>query len=756
MSTKGRKRFLAGQKGSRRGAQGGPVRSRHLLMERLEERRLLSVDLPGWHNAVMPADVNNDGVVAPVDALLVVHELRASGARFLDPAPVSAASTPTETPTASADSTRASVSGTIPEGEQPSRVYIDVNGDNFLSAVDAFLVARALRAEGQTEMVRFRLETTDLGGTPISAVDQGDPFVLNVFVQDVRADTVADRGVFQAYVDVTFDDALLTAVGPFAFGASYQEQTSGDLALPGLVDEAGGTQTGFALPPDGPLGPGEFLLFSVPFEATAAGTVTFASDPADFPILHDVTLFEPTITVPAGDIIFGTTELTVNLGPVVAFPDQYTVDEDSLDNFFDVLTNDQINTAGTLAITGVGATDQGGTVVNNGDHLLYSPALNFAGTETFTYTIGDGLGNSDQETVTVTVLPQNDPPVALDDGGAQYTTDEDTPLTTGNVLDNDTDADGDPLAVFSFDTTGTKGLVTDNGDGTFGYDPNGQFDQLTIGQQATDTFTYTVTDGNDGFDTATVTITITAAPPTTGDVAGFVFADVDNDGARDGPERAIGDVEVRLAGTDVFGSPVARSTRTDAQGRYRFSGVLPGVYDVIEIQPRFFLDGIDAVGGVPYTGPNDRVRITPDMESPSVDVNFGERSLHPSFISVADSINTALRQGIVIGFDSQWNQLWYSVLDGWNGVTSVNATISGGGSTARLNVSYGAAVDLAFTVPTSPLQGWFRVMGETSGGRVVQFIGTRAQFQRPASGLTAEGEAEPNEELIDAVFAELG
>ena len=41
------------------------------------------------------------------------------------------------------------------------------------------------------------------------------------------------------------------------------------------------------------------------------------------------------------------------------------------------------------------------------------------------------------------------------------------------------------------------------------YDPNGQFENLAVGETAIDTFTYTVTDGNGGTDVATVNVTIT-------------------------------------------------------------------------------------------------------------------------------------------------------------------------------------------------------------------------------------------------------
>ncbi|ELS01741.1 FG-GAP repeat protein [Xenococcus sp. PCC 7305] len=93
--------------------------------------------------------------------------------------------------------------------------------------------------------------------------------------------------------------------------------------------------------------------------------------------------------------------------------------------------------------------------------------------------------------------------------GRDFNTDENTAFITTNVLSNDTDLDGDTLTVTAIDTTITLGLVTNNGDGTFGYDPNGQFETLIAGESATDSFGYTITDGNGGFDTAIATITIT-------------------------------------------------------------------------------------------------------------------------------------------------------------------------------------------------------------------------------------------------------
>ena len=103
----------------------------------------------------------------------------------------------------------------------------------------------------------------------------------------------------------------------------------------------------------------------------------------------------------------------------------------------------------------------------------------------------------------------NDPPVAENDVA---TTDEDDQLTVGapGVLSNDSDPNaGDTLTVTAVDTSETIGAVNAwNADGSFTYDPEGQFQYLRAGNSTTDSFTYTVSDSSGDSDTATVTITI--------------------------------------------------------------------------------------------------------------------------------------------------------------------------------------------------------------------------------------------------------
>lgn len=95
-------------------------------------------------------------------------------------------------------------------------------------------------------------------------------------------------------------------------------------------------------------------------------------------------------------------------------------------------------------------------------------------------------------------------------------TDEATAVT-GNVLANDVDPDGDAMTVTRLNGValtsgpvqiGSGAMVTLAADGTVRYDPNSAFDTLAAGETATDSFTYSVGDGNGGTSQATVTVTI--------------------------------------------------------------------------------------------------------------------------------------------------------------------------------------------------------------------------------------------------------
>ncbi len=120
---------------------------------------------------------------------------------------------------------------------------------------------------------------------------------------------------------------------------------------------------------------------------------------------------------------------------------------------------------------------------------------------------GDDTGGSENGAVYVTFLQSLLPfsEIAVDD---DISTDEDSAVTF-NVLDNDTDPQD--LIVESATValnSPAAGTLTDNGSGSFTYDPSGAFDSLSVGESATVSFDYQVENAASETSQATVTITI--------------------------------------------------------------------------------------------------------------------------------------------------------------------------------------------------------------------------------------------------------
>ena len=195
---------------------------------------------------------------------------------------------------------------------------------------------------------------------------------------------------------------------------------------------------------------------------------------------------------------FTITVTAVNDAPV-AVANTLTVDEDSSISNTDVIANDTDVEDDTLTLTAV-STDGTGTVAVNSDGLSvdYTPAANFNGTETITYTVSDGTDTS-EGTFTITVTAVNDAPVAIEDSLEVI---EDSTLTSTDVIANDTDIDGDTLSLTAVSTDGT-GTVAVNSDGlSVDYTPAANFN-------GTETITYTVSDGTDTSE-GTFTVTVTS------------------------------------------------------------------------------------------------------------------------------------------------------------------------------------------------------------------------------------------------------
>jgi subtilisin family serine protease len=150
----------------------------------------------------------------------------------------------------------------------------------------------------------------------------------------------------------------------------------------------------------------------------------------------------------------------------------------------------------------------GSLTLNNNGTFSYTHNGGETTSDSFTYTVRDSAGAvSNIATVSITVVAQNDAPVAVADSLSVNEGGTATTLTGGNtsVRQNDTDAeDGVPTGNVVLGTGPVNGSLTLNTNGTFSYTHNGS-------ETTSDSFTYTVRDSAGAVsNVATVSITVVA------------------------------------------------------------------------------------------------------------------------------------------------------------------------------------------------------------------------------------------------------
>ncbi len=170
------------------------------------------------------------------------------------------------------------------------------------------------------KLVGFRLEATDLAGNALAnnEIVAGNQFKIRALVDDLRS--IADvpaamQGVYSAYMDLVFNNALVTpatsVITPsgldLVFSSNYEAGRNA-ISASGMIDEIGALQATST-----PLGANELLLYEITFNADSAGLATFSTNPADLQPQHEVSLFNPPAPVSPFDIDFGST--TVNVLP---------------------------------------------------------------------------------------------------------------------------------------------------------------------------------------------------------------------------------------------------------------------------------------------------------------------------------------------------------------------------------------------------------------------------------------------------------
>ena len=185
-----------------------------------------------------------------------------------------------------------------------------------------------------------------------------------------------------------------------------------------------------------------------------------------------------------------------NQAPVITGQNPISVDEDASVTLSADMFTIEGDTVDSIAITaGENYTVEG---------LTLTPSTNFNGALTVAVTATRGGLTSAAFNANVTVNAVNDIPVAVNDS---LTVDQGADSTAVNVLDNDTDIDGDTLSItnVAYSGSGTVSFTATS----VSYAPAADF-------SGTESVSYEISDGNGGTATGTLNIQVNeSAPPPT-------------------------------------------------------------------------------------------------------------------------------------------------------------------------------------------------------------------------------------------------
>lgn len=232
-------------------------------------------------------------------------------------------------------------------------------------------------------------------------------------------------------------------------------------------------------------------------------TVTYAPQPS----FSGTDLFPYTVTDGRGGFATATVyvEVTHRNRPPVAVDDAYTIAEDATLDVPrpGVLANDSDPDSAPLYAYLVAGPSHGNLMHLTFGDFVYVPNQDFAGTDSFTYHVSDGSALSGIATVTITVTPVNDAPVAQPQS---VTTAEDTALP---LVLTASDPEGNPLTYWIQDAPAHGRIV---GGANLSYVPDANY-------HGPDSFTFTANDGALHSAPATVTVTVTPVndPPQAND-----------------------------------------------------------------------------------------------------------------------------------------------------------------------------------------------------------------------------------------------
>lgn len=203
-----------------------------------------------------------------------------------------------------------------------------------------------------------------------------------------------------------------------------------------------------------------------------------------------------------------------------------------------------------------------GTLSGTPPNVTYTPATNYNGPDSFTFRVNDGSLNSAAATISLTITPVNDAPVAT---SQSVSTPENTPRA---IVLTGSDAEGSPLAytIVVNPTHGSLGGTPPN----LTYTPSGGFSGL-------DSFTFKVNDGN--LDSAIATVSISVSSVNSAPVANALSVSMPEDTT----------LNITLTGADSDGDPLTYSVITQPT-----NGSLTGTAPNLTYTPIANVNGADS------------------------------------------------------------------------------------------------------------------------------------------------------------------